>query len=100
MRPPDIPEIVFGDAAEEVRQIVGRIDGSKDIEILDGFGIFPVDYRLPSPEKEDIGVILRKSVRPPEKEGRYHDCKYFPDNTRHCKKFPNFVRPKTDGRQR
>ena len=64
---PEIPKIIFCNAAEEIIPIVGRIQLGQNIEVFYCQGVFSIRKRPSAPHEEGVLVILRSGLR--------HACK-------------------------
>ena len=72
LRSADVPEVVLGDAAEEESPVVGGVQTGKDVEILDGLGIFAVGQGIAAAEVEDVPVVLGlRGLQTAEKDEQY-----------------------------
>ena len=67
-RPPQVAQVVFGDAAEEEGPIIGGIQAGQDVKLLNSIGILPFRQGAAPPEVEDIFVVLPKAQDPGQQQ--------------------------------
>ena len=74
---PKVAEVVFCNATEEETPVVGGVQSFKDVEILDGRGVFAVRKCLASTPHKDILVVLGKENCQAGKQQKYGEDKLF-----------------------
>ena len=67
-RPPQVAQVIFGDAAEEEGPIIGGVQAGQDVKLLNSIGILPFRQGAAAPEVEDIFVVLGEAEGPAQQQ--------------------------------